>query len=86
MGEIVNETNDLERGNQENIAISPDEKNNFFSRIFYRFKKKENVDEIKITTDENIEKKDNNGNHIYEENVAISPDGSVVATFNPCKL
>jgi hypothetical protein len=84
MEETVNGTNysDLERGNQENTATSPDETNNFFSRIFcfpnflFRYKKKENMDEIESTTEKNI----------YGENLAISPDGSVVATFNPCKL
>lgn len=52
------------------------------------------MDEIEIETDKYMYEKEyvddlENGNRTYGENityVAISPDGSIVATFNPCKL
>jgi hypothetical protein len=46
------------------------------------------MDEIKIEADHDIENLES-GNNTYGERityVAISPDGSIVATFNPCEL
>lgn len=52
------------------------------------------MDEIEIEIDERIKESESvddleSGNHTNEEkinHIAVSPDGSIVATFNPGKL
>jgi hypothetical protein len=76
-------------------------KNNFFLELFFKntlshnlHKEIENMDEIETEIDEHIKKNEyvedlESGNYTYGEKinyVAISPNGSIVAKFNPCKL